>query len=144
LVKNGEVMKKLAYAYSSTVARGTSSGGMSLVPTRVARFYFWNGVLVGHEFASSFADDSTDFDESKIPLVKKGETRHDEAVDLFGRRCGYYIYPMIGKTDARALVYAYTAVKFTPGMKVFNKMLVIPLDENGVVSDVQFSSSGDR
>jgi hypothetical protein len=67
--KNGETMKTLGYTYASGAA--SLAGGVT--PARAQGFYLWNGVLVGHEFTSSFDEDKTDFDAPEARSIRKGD-----------------------------------------------------------------------
>ena len=48
-------------------------------------FYFFDEVLVGHEFLSSWAEDHTDFDEKKVSTIVKGKTTRAEVIQLLGQ-----------------------------------------------------------
>jgi len=78
-VRNGETLKTVSYAY----AVGTPF--VDDVPARASGFYFLNGVLVGYEYLSSFREDKTDFDETKVQQIKKGETTRWRVIELFGQ-----------------------------------------------------------
>jgi len=140
-IKNGETMKTLSYAY----ATGASSLAGGVTPSRGQGFYFWNGVLVGHDFTSSFDQDRTDFDASKVQQIKKGETTEAGVVGLFGRPQGAYTYPLIPDKGDRAIVYLYHQTKGSAfNLKFYQQLLVVTLDGNGLVKDSQFTSAGQR
>jgi hypothetical protein len=140
-IKNGETMKTLSYAY----ATGASSLTGGVTPSRGQGFYFWNGVLVGHDFTSSFEQDRTDFDSSKVPQIKKGETTEAGVVGLLGRPQGAYTYPLIPDKGARAIVYLYSQTKGSAfNLKFYRQLLIVTLDGNGLVKDSEFTSSGQR
>jgi hypothetical protein len=52
-----------------------------------------------------------------------------------------YIYPLIKNNEDNALVYLYSHVK---GFKSYQQLLVVSFDNNGLVSDVNFTSSGQK
>src|SRR5712691_706366 len=56
VVKNGETMKSLSYAYASVTATSVLCA-RGITPVRAQVFYVWNGALVGHEFTSSYDAD---------------------------------------------------------------------------------------
>ena len=104
-----------------------------------------DNILVGHEFTSSYKDDSTFFDDSKISQMKKGETNKAKVIGLFGDRFGEYIYPLLEKKDEKALVYLYHQTKGSAfNLKFYKKILIVTFDQNGIVSDVNLISSGQK
>jgi len=141
VMKNNETMKTLSYAYS-TIASSAPGG---VVPARGQGFYFWRDVLVGHDFTSSFPEDKTDFDAAKAQQIKKGETTESAVVALLGRPHGVYTYPLIKDKGARAGVYRYQETKgsaFNP--KFYNQILVVQFDGAGVVTEVEYTATGER
>lgn len=141
VVKNGVKLKTVSYAYAS--------GGASLVggvtPARAMGLYFMDNRLVGHEFLSSYAEDHTDFDEGKVDTIKKGETTRAQVVEVFGKPGGVYVYPLIKGKDDQALVYTYSQTRGTAfNLKVYQKLLVVSYGPDGIVTDVEFTSSGQK
>src|SRR5262249_6758241 len=69
---NTVTLKTLTYSYAS-------AGGTPLVdgvtPARTIGFLFRGSLLVGYQFVSSFRDDHTDFDESRVKDIRKGDHR---------------------------------------------------------------------
>ena len=53
-------------------------------------FHFWDGVLVGYDFLSAFDEDKTNFDDTRVSEMKKGETTEAQVVALFGPPGGKY------------------------------------------------------
>jgi len=140
IVKNDQTIKTLSYAYASVGGKPLHDGAIA---ARALGLYFYNDVLVGHEFVSSWSDDNTDFDESKVGQIAKGKTTRSELVQLLGKQSGYFINPMIKSKEGDATVYVFSEVQGGVfNRKVFRKVLVVTFDSNGVVSDVEFSSSG--
>ena len=141
VLKNNETMKTLAYAYATTAS--SAPGGV--VPSRGQGFYFWRDVLVGHDFTSSFAEDKTDFDATKAQQIHKGETTESQVVALLGTPHGIYTYPLINNRDARAVVYLYQETKGTAfNLKFYNQILVVQFNPTGVVTEVEFTATGQR
>jgi len=137
---NGETVKTLAYAYAT--GGGSLVGG--LVPARGQTFYVWNGVLVGHDFTSSFDEDKTDFDTSKAQSIRKGETTEAGVVSLFGKPHGVYRFPLVKGTGERGVVYLYSQVRGSAfNLKFYEQRLVVTLAD-GVVRDVELTASGER
>jgi len=141
VIRNGETMKSLTYAYASGAA--SLAGGVT--PARGQSFYFWNGVLVGHDFTSSFDEDRTDFDMTKIQQIRKGETTEAGVVGLLGQPQGVYTYPLIPDRGDRAIVYLYSQTRGPAfNLEFYRQQLVVTLDGSGLVADSQFTSSGKR
>ena len=142
VIKNEKTVKTASYGYASVGGKPLHDG---VTPARAMGFYFYNDVLVGHEFISSWAEDNTDFDESKVQAIVKGKTTRAELAQLLGKPAGYYIYPLIKATSGEASVYAFVETSGSAfNLKFFRKTLVVTFDAAGVVSDVEYSSSGSR
>ena len=140
--KNDKTINTAQYAYASV---GGKPLHPSATPARGINYYFVGGTLVGHEFLSSFAEDHSDFDDSRVKDIVKGKTTRAELTQLLGKPSGAYVYPMIKLEKGEALVYAYTEVTGSAfNMKVYSKKLVVTFDGAGVAADVEYSSSGSR
>lgn len=142
LVKNGKTVRTAAYVYSTVGGEPVATG---VTPARGIDFFFLDEVLVGHQFASSFKIDHTDFDDQKAPGIKKGESTHGDVVSLLGAPSGVQIYPLVAGKDDTALVWTYVQVR-TAGLslKIYQKQLIVSVDPAGVVTDVQLTVSGER
>ena len=141
-LKNEINIKTISYAYSNAAGTPMFDG---VTPGRSVGFSFMDDILVGHVFNSSYKEDSSYFDDMKINQIKKGETTKAEVIKLLGDRYGEYIYPLIEKKNEKALVYQYTQVKGSAfNLKFYFKTLIVTLDQNGIVSDVNLNSSGQK
>lgn len=141
-VKEGLPVKTVAYSYASATA-GTGLGGIT--PGRTIGFFFADDVLVGYKFISSYEEDRTDFDETKLGQIEKGRTTRAQVEELLGRPGGMYAYPMIKNKSERGLVYSYMRMTSGPfSVNIYQKELVVVFDSNGVVTDVEFSTSGEK
>lgn len=142
VLKNGQNLKSISYAYASVGGEPKTKG---VIPARAMGFYFNKDILVGHEFISSWKQDNSDFDDTKIPMVIKGKTSRAEVIQMLGKPTGNYIYPMIQSTAGDAAVYIFSEASGTAfNMKFFRKVLIVSFDEKGIVSDVDFSTSGSK
>ena len=140
-VKNGATIKTFGYAY----AEGAASLAGGVTPARGQGFYFLNGVLVGHDFTSSFSDDKTDFDGAKAQQITKGQSTEGSVIGLLGRPRGVYLYPLVKDRTDRGLVYLYQQTRGSAfNLKFYNQRLVVTLDDTGIVKDVELVSSGER
>jgi hypothetical protein len=60
---------------------------------RAQLFFFVNDVLVGHSYSST-TDDSTNFDATRVNLIRKGESTDREVIALLG--------PFSGRSSTRS------------------------------------------
>lgn len=141
-LKNEQKIKIARYAYAEGAGTGRHPG---VVPARVMVFSTFNDMLVGEEFQSSFPDDATEFDESKVTDIVQGKSTREEVLKLLGRPNGQAIYPLIKKKDEAAFVYSYSHARGSVfDMKFYSKVLVVSFRPDGVVSDVEFVTSGTK
>jgi outer membrane protein assembly factor BamE (lipoprotein component of BamABCDE complex) len=143
VLKNGETLKTITYAYAATGGEPLEAG---VIPARAMSFFFRADTLVGQEFVSSFKADNTNFDESKVSKIEKGKSTRADVLALMGKPSGTYAKPMVKEPAGEAIGYNYVATSgsaFT-GLKSFRKSLHVSFDANDIVSDVEFSSSGNR
>jgi hypothetical protein len=139
VLKNEKTVRTATYAYATT---GGAPARPGVTPARAQSFYFHDDVLVGHEFISSFAEDHSDFDESKVPGIVKGRTTRAQLQQLLGRPSGAQIYPLIKSGQGEAATYTYaqmTGSVFTA--KFYRKVLVVTF-EGDVVTEVEYTSQG--
>lgn len=143
VIKNDKTVKSVSYAYASLGGKSVKEG---VVPARAMGLYFYNDTLVGYEFISSMAEDNTDFDESRTSQIVKGTTTQADLIQLIGKPSGYAIYPMIKATTGQGAVYTYMEVSGGPftSRKTYRKGLVVTFSDQGIVTDLDFSSSGTR
>jgi len=142
ITKNDKQFKTMSYAYASTGGEAAYKG---VVAARSQGFYFYDNKLVGHEFTSSWAVDSTDFDSSKLSEIKKGETTINEAIELLGKPGGEYIFPLTPNESEKAKVYLYNQTKGSAfNLKFFQKLLVLTYGNSGVVTNVEYTESGNN
>ena len=68
---NGKSVKSITYVYASA---GSEPAPRGVDSARGLTYYFYDDRLVGQEFISSFRSDSSNFDETKVESLRKGET----------------------------------------------------------------------
>lgn len=143
ITKNGETFKLLAYAYSSSGGQGTQS---NVTPGRGQNFYFHKGKLVGDEFVSSWAVDSTDFDGRSVKSIKEGSTRIGEVIQMLGDPVGGYVFPLVKNAQDQAIVYAYNHVTGSAfNLGFYQKQLVVSYNtQSGIVTNVEFVEAGTK
>ena len=103
-------------------------------------------MLVGHEYTSSWPEDSTDFDESKVSKIQEGKTTLLEVRAMLGKSSAEYIYPYVPNKDERAIGYLYAQTKgsaFT-GAQMYNEHLIVTYGQDLVVTNVEFISQGTK
>lgn len=139
---NDRQFKTMNYAFASLGGTAVYKG---VTAARSQGFYFYQNKLVGHEFTSSWAVDSTDFDESKVRDIEKGTTTIQEVIELLGKPGGEYVYPLAKNETEKASVYIYNQTKSSAfKSKFYKKVLVVSYDENGIVTDVEYVASGNK
>ena len=139
---NDKQFKTMSYAYSKVGAAAAYKG---VTAARSQGFYFYQNKLVGHEFTSSWAVDSTDFDESKVDAIIKGTTTIQQVIELLGKPGGEYIYPLAKNEAEKAKPYIYNQTRGSAfNLKFYRKTLVVSYDENGIVTDVEYFESGNK
>jgi outer membrane protein assembly factor BamE (lipoprotein component of BamABCDE complex) len=141
-IKNEKTLKTATYAYAAVSGQPLRPG---VTPARAIGFHFYNDTLVGHEFISSWLEDNSDFDENKVKDIAKGKTTRAQLAQLLGKPAGHYIYPMIKDAAGEAAVYAYVETSGSAfNLKFYRKVLVVSFGADGVVTDVDYNSSGSR
>jgi outer membrane protein assembly factor BamE (lipoprotein component of BamABCDE complex) len=115
----------------------------SIVPSRALTLLFDQGRLVGHEFASTFAADHTNFSLVRLREVERGKTTRAQVQELMGTPAGALAFPLVD-TRAGAMVYSYRETRRVPfGQPVnFTKTLIIKFNEDGTVNDYVYQTSG--
>ena len=141
--KNGKEIQTIGFVYASVGGEPSEPG---VTPARVQAYFFHENILVGQEFISSFKSDSSNFDDTKVSVIKKGKTTRSEVIQIFGHPTATYIEPVVKASYGEAIGYAYTTVRGGPftGFKTFTKILRISFDENSVVSDFELMTSGTK
>ncbi len=131
------------YAYGSLAASHHRAKINSDGAARKLEFKFHNNILVGYVYSSSWAEDHTDFDETKSAEIIKGVSTKTDVMQLLGKPGGYYIYPMIEPRHGNAAVYYYTETRagVTKQAQTLSKLLVVTFDPNGVVSNISLKMS---
>jgi len=142
--KDGCTMKTWTYAY----ARSRDLGGAhatGVVPARAISFTFFEDRLVGHTFVSSFEEDHTDFDETKLAQIQQGSSKRTDVIALLGQPRGKCIYPVAAGKGQEGLIYLYSQVyKAYFKTSIYTKHALITFDANDVVTKVESQVSGNK
>ena len=78
VTKNGKQLKTMTYAFGM----GGAPNRPGINAARGQGFYFLDDKLAGYDFASSWKEDQTDFDATKVPGIKKGTSTRDDVQKL--------------------------------------------------------------
>jgi hypothetical protein len=126
---NGVTLQTNTYAFADTRARsaihGTAAKAMGLS--------YYEGRLVKYHYLSWFLDDRIPIDSRRVALIEKDKTSRAEVLRLLGPPSGEAVYPAAPK-GKRTMSWQC----FTDGA---NNVVVVELDENGVVRSVSYSES---
>jgi outer membrane protein assembly factor BamE (lipoprotein component of BamABCDE complex) len=142
LLRNGEKLKSVRYAYAEGAGSGKYPG---VTPARAQVFMTHNDLLVAEEFVSSFPNDATDFDEGKVSAIVKGKSTRADVTALLGNPNGRGVHPFIKTKGETAFIYSYTHVKGSVfNMKLYTKTLIVSFDAAGLVTDVEYTSTGEK
>jgi len=142
VIKNDREITSIIYFF------GTSGEGSdnpeAAGASRFKTFYFFDNKLVGYEFASSWKEDSTNFDSREVAKIKIGGSTKNDVVRLFGNPGGQYIYPIIPNKAEEAVNYFYYIIKKSGSLefKPYRKLLVITFNKEGVITNVEYDESG--
>jgi hypothetical protein len=131
-------VKQISYSYAQSAPYTTS------LQVRTGTFYFINGMLIGYQYASSFSDDKTKFDESKVTAIKRGETNKEQVIALLGNPVGYFQSQIIKEKNHIGLVYMdYETwrIPFTSKPRYIIKTLIVSCGPDEVVVSTDISSS---
>ncbi|MEQ1560648.1 MAG: hypothetical protein ABL933_17135 [Methyloglobulus sp.] len=143
VIKNEKNVKSITYVYASVGGESLEEG---VIPARALTYYFYNDTLVGQVFLSSFKSDNSNFDISKIEKIKKGKSTRMDVIQIFGKPTASLIPPMVKATSGKAIGYNYAATRGGAFRqpRSYIKTLQISFDDKDLVSDAEFTSSGEK
>ena len=142
VTRNGKQLKTMSYEFAMT---GGTPARQGVTPSRGQGFYFLEDRLAGYDFNSSWKEDQSDFDATKVPQIKKGVSTRDDVVRLIGPPRGKYAYPLIPSPKDQADVYLYAETKGGPfNVKFYQKHLIVTYDQRGVVSNIDYKEIGQK
>ena len=142
VLKNEQKLKTATFVYAEGAGTGRYPG---VVPARAMVFSTFNDVVVGQDFVSSFPQDATEFDDSKVPSIVKGKSSRKDVLALLGKPSGEAVYPAIKQKTDTAMLYSYSHARGNAfNMKFYSKSLTVSFGSNDIVSDVEFASAGEK
>ncbi len=148
---NNKQFKLIEYQYRIT-ARVQGDSNVSIYPETITKrdqsFFFYEGVLVGYQYRSTFKADHTNFDERKASEIKIGVSTREEVVALLGQPVGKNIYPLYEHNDGESIQYLYRHIRVHrkfggTALTDYRKVLTFYLDGNGTVVDKYFDEVGE-
>lgn len=134
---NGEEVKSSTYYF-------TESPGFwgVVIEKHSMTFSFFNDLLAGEIYNSSYSKDKTVFPLDKIPQVKIGMTSA-EVIAIMGTPSGKAVYPVIKNKEGSGLVYAYNYARFAGMLTSPNDYLfIVTLNNSGVVTELLYIKDG--
>ncbi len=130
-------MMEMYYYYED---RGAAAAAAGVDPSRSARYWFWNGQLVGYQSSSSFKTDSTLFDEGKVASIRPWQSLRADALAAFGEPSGMRAYPLAPREDTQVLTwFAFEWDRAARQSRA--RTLHVLVNGIGVVVDLRFDSS---
>jgi hypothetical protein len=140
---NGKNVRSIGYVYANRSGEPLEEGVNS---ARGMTYFFYDDVLVGQQFISSFKSDNSNFDETQVERIKKGLTSRAEVIQLLGPPTASFIPPMVKETSGEAIGYTYQAIRggLFSGFKIDAKVLRISFDDKGMASEIDFTSRGSK
>ncbi len=133
---NDQQIEEITYMYVVSSGDGVES---RVVPARLLKLSFANKKLVSTLFLSSFKIDNTDFDDSKMAMIKKSETTYDEVISILGKPSGYSIAPMVVTPSVKAISYSFVMTKkkfIGNGTDSTTKTLLLEFDDKNIVTKI--------
>ncbi|WP_455200123.1 outer membrane protein assembly factor BamE [Kaarinaea lacus] len=134
---NGENVETNSYSFANA---GGEAVFEEVTPARTLGLLYVKDILVGYEFTSTFKSDSTYYDSEKVKEIKKGWSK-SQIRELLGEPKGKFIYPIIDDKNGDAYNYLYVQAK---GFQFYVQNLRVTFDENGIVTDIKYESSGTK
>ncbi|UYN96229.1 MAG: hypothetical protein KIT25_04585 [Enhydrobacter sp.] len=106
VVRGDIVHLRYTHSYATMAPAGRASARF-----RLLELAFWNDRLIYYLYSSSFAEDATDFDESRVPALVRGRTTRTDVLNQLGPPGGQAVYPHIARHGGRLYLYQYAIVE---------------------------------
>ena len=144
---NGIVVDQIEYAYVILEPESTDAPNVEgNVAVKTQLYYLNQGKLVGSEYYSTFAADSTRFNADNLSHIVKGKTTKQEAVELLGTPTVKFIRPLVSDMAVEAIGYNYRTMIIAGigNLKSTGRRLILELDSNGTVIDIDYESKNSK
>jgi hypothetical protein len=129
-----------SYIFVDTTGQQWVGRLAGLRPERFLRLVFYDGKLAGYLSTSSFKDDSTDFDNSRVSQIIRDKSTAADVIALMGKPTGGAIFPLISPREGHSLTYYYLEDNLQANTHR-TKFLNIYFDAQNIVRDIQSSDS---
>ncbi|WP_297477074.1 outer membrane protein assembly factor BamE [Ferrovum sp.] len=140
---NGKTLHVVSYTVPYVYSKGEDSAKMT-IQRRSENYLFYNNVLIGMTYDSTFNDNSTEFDEDKAAKVKVGMTKQ-QVISLVGKPSGRVIYPAAKNPGDTGFLYEYTHGEFVGVFATRSvQELMVSFDGNGIVDDIYLERNRDN
>lgn len=130
----------LIYAYIDTVGQQLVGSFAGVRPARTLHIEFLNGKLIGYSASSSFDNDSTNFDDSKVAQLERGKTSQNDVTNLLGAPSGELMFPLISTPKGHVALYSYAEDNVTKRERA-TKFLAVYFDDGGIVRDFESTNA---
>lgn len=128
------------YVYIDTTGQQLIGQLAGVRQARILRMTFWNGKLASYVALSSFQNDSTNFDDSKISQIERNKTRGTDVRLLLGPPSGDAIYPVISAHEGHVILYGYSEDDIHASQRRA-KFVAVYVDGADTVRDLEASNS---
>ena len=137
-----QIIKKFTYTYAEN---GAAAKYQNVLPARTLNLHIHNDILVGYQFSSSFIEDATDFDESKLSLIIKNKSSRSDVEEILGKPSSESIFPIVPKNNT-SIMYTYNHFKNSGADKdkSYSKFLVLGFNLQEIVTISSYSSNGEK
>lgn len=123
------------YVFIDTTGPVLAGPFAGAAPRRTLKLVFWNGKLVGYGAMSNFKDDTTNFDDTRVAQIKRGESTETDVKALLGKPSGATVFPLLATPDGHSLIYSYSEDDISAHER-HAKFLAVYVDHNGIVRDM--------
>jgi hypothetical protein len=130
----------LVYLYVDTVGQQLVGAFAGVRPSRTLHLVFLDGKLISYTASSSFDNDSTNFDETKVAQLERGKTTQNDMTNLFGVPSGEAMFPMISAQHGHVAVYNFIQDNVTTREHA-TKFLAVYIDDSGIVRDFESTTA---
>ncbi|MEZ5541055.1 MAG: hypothetical protein R3F42_03330 [Pseudomonadota bacterium] len=141
VVVNDKSLDILNYVYSDAANLGASDAP-DVVPGRLLQLHFYEDMLVGKLFRSSFESDSTFFKVESASRIKPGTTEQ-QLYAVLGAPNGVFQYPLTSNQEDKGLIYEFNEMLVGADVRFIGKLAVV-IDPSGIVKEAKLIDRVER
>jgi hypothetical protein len=134
-LSNPAIISEIRYHYTDRQALAKPA---DMEAARNAFYTFDSGTLMSYWVLSTFADDSTDFDEQLVGKLVRGQTTEAQVIALLARPAGRGVYPAAKQPDGSSMIYEAFLLRRGTRQATY-KTLRVYLDNKRVVTDYELN-----